>query len=76
MGVSAFHRNFHAVTGMSPIQFHKRVRLQEARLFLAGRPTDIAGVGHTVGYASSSQFTCEYRRMFGMPPGQDAARLP
>ncbi|MEU3854871.1 AraC family transcriptional regulator [Streptomyces sp. NPDC029554] len=75
MSVSAFHRNFHAVTGMSPIQFHKRIRLQEARLLLADRPSDVTGVGHTVGYASSSQFTREYRRLFGMPPSQDAARL-
>ncbi|WP_231158515.1 AraC family transcriptional regulator [Streptomyces sp. CNZ748] len=75
MSVSAFHRNFHAVTGMSPIQFHKRIRLQEARLLLASRPSDVTGVGHTVGYASPSQFTREYRRMFGMPPSQDGARL-
>ncbi|WP_031030425.1 AraC family transcriptional regulator [Streptomyces sp. NRRL WC-3725] len=75
MSVSAFHRNFHAVTGMSPIQFHKRIRLQEARLLLASRPSDVTGVSHTVGYASSSQFSREYRRMFGTPPSQDAARL-
>ncbi|MEW2290859.1 AraC family transcriptional regulator [Streptomyces sp. NPDC047841] len=75
MSVSAFHRNFHAVTGMSPIQFHKRIRLQEARLLLASRPSDVTGVGHTVGYASSSQFSREYRRMFGAPPSQDAVRL-
>ncbi len=75
MSVSAFHRNFHAVTGMSPIQFHKRIRLQEARLLLAGRPSDVTGVGHAVGYVSSSQFSREYRRMFGAPPSQDAVRL-
>ncbi|MEW2514800.1 AraC family transcriptional regulator [Streptomyces sp. NPDC046870] len=75
MSVSAFHRNFHAVTGMSPIQFHKRIRLQEARLLLASRPSDVTGVGHTVGYASSSQFSREYRRMFGTPPSQDAVRF-
>ncbi|MFF0465010.1 AraC family transcriptional regulator [Streptomyces mexicanus] len=75
MSVSAFHRNFHAVTGMSPVQFLKRIRLQEARLLLARRPSDVTGVGHTVGYASASQFSREYRRMFGTPPSQDAARL-
>jgi AraC-like DNA-binding protein len=75
MSVSAFHRNFNAVTGMSPIQFQKRIRLQEARLLLASRPSDVTGVGHTVGYESSSQFSREYRRMFGTPPSQDAVRL-
>ncbi|NJQ01843.1 AraC family transcriptional regulator [Streptomyces zingiberis] len=71
MSVSAFHRNFQTVTGMSPIQFQKRIRLQEARLLLAGRPSDITGVGLSVGYASPSQFSREYRRMFGTPPSKD-----
>ncbi|MFI6345771.1 AraC family transcriptional regulator N-terminal domain-containing protein [Streptomyces sp. NPDC050560] len=71
MSVSAFHRNFQAVTGMSPIQFQKRIRLQEARLLLAGHPSDITGVGLSVGYESPSQFSREYRRMFGVPPSKD-----
>lgn len=75
MSVSAFHRGFHAVTEMSPIQFQKRIRLQEARLLLAGRPCDITGVGLSVGYESPSQFSREYRRMFGTPPSLGAARL-
>jgi AraC-like DNA-binding protein len=75
MSVSAFHRNFHAVTAMSPIQFQKQIRLQEARLLLVARPDDVAGVGQTVGYDSASQFSREYRRQFGSPPGRDAARL-
>ncbi|MEV6903807.1 AraC family transcriptional regulator [Amycolatopsis sp. NPDC051372] len=75
MSVSAFHRNFQAVTGMSPIQFQKRIRLQEARLLLVGRPSDVTGVGHTVGYESASQFSREYRRMFGTPPSRDAVGL-
>jgi AraC-like DNA-binding protein len=75
MSPSAFHRHFHAVTAMSPLQFQKRIRLQEARSLLVGRPGDVAGVGHLVGYDSPSQFNREYRRMFGAPPGQDAARL-
>ena len=62
MSVSAFHRNFQAVTAMSPIQFQKQIRLQEARLLLATRPSDIAGVGQRVGYDSPSQFSREYRR--------------
>lgn len=67
-------RGFHAVTGRSPIQFQKRICLQEARLPPANRPSEIAGVGLTVGYDSPSQFSREYRRMFGTPPSQDAAR--
>ncbi|WP_261717680.1 AraC family transcriptional regulator [Streptomyces sp. FZ201] len=75
MSSSAFHRNFRAVTAMSPLQFQKRIRLQEARSLLVARPGDVAGVGHLVGYDSPSQFNREYRRMFGAPPGQDANRL-
>jgi AraC-like DNA-binding protein len=75
MSASTFHRNFSTVTGMSPIQFQKYVRLQEARLLLASRPSDITGVSHAVGYNSSSQFSREYRRMFGAAPSQDSARL-
>jgi AraC-like DNA-binding protein len=72
MSVSAFHRNFQTVTGMSPIQFQKRIRLQEARLLLASRPSNITGVGLSVGYDSPSQFSRDYRRMFGTPPSKDA----
>ncbi|WP_314178432.1 AraC family transcriptional regulator [Streptomyces winkii] len=75
MSVSAFYRNFQAVTAMSPIQFQKQIRLQEARLLLATRPHDVTGVGQSVGYDSPSQFSREYRRQFGAPPSQDAARL-
>jgi AraC-like DNA-binding protein len=75
MSVSAFHRNFQAVTEMTPIQFQKQIRLQEARLLLANRPSDITGVGHRVGYDSPSQFSREYRRLFGAPPSLDAARM-
>jgi transcriptional regulator GlxA family with amidase domain len=75
MSTSAFHRHFRAVTSMSPLQFQKRIRLQEARSLLVARPSDVAGVGHLVGYDSPSQFNREYRRLFGVPPGHDAARL-
>jgi AraC-like DNA-binding protein len=75
MSPSAFHRHFRAVTAMSPLQFQKRIRLQEARSLLAARPGDVAGIGHLVGYDSPSQFNREYRRLFGTPPGQDSARL-
>ncbi|MFJ3405101.1 AraC family transcriptional regulator N-terminal domain-containing protein [Promicromonospora sp. NPDC090134] len=75
MSVSAFHRNFQEVTAMSPIQFQKQIRLQEARLLLVNRPNDITGVGHRVGYDSPSQFSREYRRQFGAPPSVDAVRM-
>lgn len=74
MSTSAFHRNFQAVTGMSPIQFQKRIRLHEARLLLMAHPKDIAHIGYRVGYDSASQFSREYRRLFGVPPSQDAVR--
>ncbi|MZE78553.1 AraC family transcriptional regulator [Streptomyces xinghaiensis] len=71
---STLHRNFQAVTGMSPIQFQKRIRLHEARLLLATHPRDIAYIGYRVGYDSPSQFSREYRRLFGAPPSHDAVR--
>lgn len=75
MSASAFYRNFQAATAMSPIQFQKQLRLQEARLLLAADPGDVAGIGYRVGYDSASQFSREYRRQFGAPPSQDALRL-
>ncbi|MFC6020229.1 AraC family transcriptional regulator N-terminal domain-containing protein [Plantactinospora solaniradicis] len=75
MSVSAFYRNFQAVTAMSPIQFQKQIRLQQARLLLATHPNDVTGVARRVGYDSPSQFSREYRRQFGAPPSQDATRL-
>jgi AraC-like DNA-binding protein len=75
MSVSAFYRNFQAVTAMSPIQFQKQIRLQEARLLLATHPGEVTGVGRRVGYDNPSQFSREYRRQFGAPPSQDAVRL-
>ncbi|MCA1218351.1 AraC family transcriptional regulator [Streptomyces sp. 8L] len=75
MSASAFHRHFRAVTAMTPIQFQKNIRLREARLLLIGGPRDVASVGFAVGYDSPSQFSREYRRQFGIPPGQDAVRL-
>jgi AraC-like DNA-binding protein len=75
MSASAFHRHFRSVTALSPLQFQKRIRLQHARSLLIAHPGDVAGVGHQVGYDSPSQFTREYRRLFGAAPGQDAQRL-
>jgi transcriptional regulator GlxA family with amidase domain len=73
--VSSFHRHFRAVTAMTPIQFQKQIRLQEARSRLLAEADDVAAVGFAVGYDSASQFSREYCRLFGAPPGRDVARL-
>lgn len=75
MSPSSLHRHFKAVTAISPLQFQKRVRLQEARRLLLVQHNDAGGVGYAVGYESPSQFSREYARLFGAPPAQDAARL-
>jgi AraC-like DNA-binding protein len=75
MSTSAFHRKFHAVTALTPIQFQKQIRLHRARLLLMTGLDDVATVGYQVGYDSPSQFNREYRRQFGLPPGRDAAQL-
>jgi transcriptional regulator GlxA family with amidase domain len=75
MSLSSFHRHFRAVTAMTPIQFQKQIRLQEARSRLLADADDVAAVGYAVGYDSPSQFSREYSRMFGAPPGRDVARL-
>lgn len=75
MSVSAFYRNFQAATAISPIQFQKQIRLQEARLMLPAQHGDVAAIGYHVGYDSPSQFSREYRRQFGVPPSKDAIKL-
>ncbi len=75
MSVSSFHRHFKAVTGSSPLAYHKQMRLQEARRRLLVEPGAVARVAFSVGYESASQFSREYARHFGMPPARDAARL-
>lgn len=75
MSVSSLHRHFKEVTAMSPIQFQKQLRLQEARRLLLTESTDAADVAFRVGYESPSQFSREYSRMFGFPPKEDIKRL-
>jgi transcriptional regulator GlxA family with amidase domain len=75
MSATSFFRHFRAVTSLTPIQYQKQVRLQEARAKLLASPGDVAAVGYAVGYDSPSQFSREYRRLFGAPPGRDTARL-
>lgn len=75
MSSSSLHHHFKAVTAMTPLQFQKQLRLQEARRLLFTEIGDAATAGHLVGYESPSQFSREYNRMFGAPPARDAARL-
>lgn len=75
MSEASFFRHFKAVTAMSPLQFQKSIRLQEARHRLLAQHGDIAGAGFAVGYENPSQFSREYSRMFGAPPGRDAEQL-
>src|SRR3546814_7362915 len=75
MSVSAFHQHFKTITAMSPLQYQKRLRLQEARRLILSASLDAASAGHRVGYDSASQFSREYSRLFGAPPMRDAARL-
>lgn len=74
MSVPSFHRHFKAVTTMTPVQFQKQVRLQEARRRLLCAES-VATVGYSVGYESLSQFNRDYRRLFGAPPGRDTMAL-
>jgi len=75
LGVSTFHAHFKAVTGLSPLQFQKNLRLQEARRLLVATAMDAGTVSRQVGYASASQFTREYTRFFGTTPRKDMAQL-
>jgi AraC-like DNA-binding protein len=75
MSVSSLHSHFKAVTAMSPLQFQKQLRLQEARHIMLSERVDAATAGHRVGYESQSQFNREYSRFFGAPPARDVKRL-
>jgi AraC-like DNA-binding protein len=74
MSRASFHRHFKAATAMSPLQYQKALRLQEARRMLIVQ-SDAQATAHRVGYESASQFSREYARMFGLPPARDAERL-
>lgn len=72
---STFHARFKAVTAMSPLQFQKQLRLHEARRLMIGEGLDAAVAAHRVGYESPSQFSREYRRLFGAPPRREVNSL-
>jgi AraC-like DNA-binding protein len=75
MSTSALHQRFKAVTTMSPLQFQKQLRLQEARRLMLVDGMEAAAAGHRVGYESPSQFSREYRRLFGAPPRREIAAV-
>ncbi len=75
MSVSGFHAHFKAVTAMSPLQFQKQLRLQEARRLMVSEQFDAGQAGFRVGYEDASQFNREYKRQFGEPPSRDVGRL-
>lgn len=71
MSESSFHQHFRAVTTLSPLQFQKQLRLIEARRLMLAEGAGIARAAHAVGYQSVPQFTRDYARLFGTPPGRD-----
>jgi AraC-like DNA-binding protein len=75
MSTSSFHLHFKNVTTMTPLQYQKRIRLQEARNLMIGERLDAADAAFRVGYESPSQFSREYRRMFGAPPRQNISAI-
>lgn len=75
MSESVFYHHFKAVTTLSPLQFQKHLRLQEARRILLCEDVDAATAGYRVGYEDASQFSREYKRLFGEPPMRDVERL-
>src|SRR6266436_5596808 len=75
MSVSGLHHHFKAVTAMSPSQFQKQLRLQEARRLLLGEDLDAASAAYRVGYHDASHFNREYKSLFGVPPMRDVQRL-
>jgi len=75
MSSSALHHGFKSVTALSPLQYQKQLRLHEARRLMFAGGMECAAAGHRVGYESASQFTREYRRLFGSPPRTEIARL-
>ena len=75
MSVSGFHHHFKSVTAISPLQFQKQLRLQEARRLMLGQNLDATSAAYRVGYDDASHFNREYKRLFGAPPMRDVERL-
>jgi len=75
MSPSTFRQHFRALTGVSPLQYQKQLRLQEARGLMLNENLDAGSAGGRVGYESPSQFSREYSRLFGAPPQRDITRM-
>jgi AraC-like DNA-binding protein len=75
MSTSTFHHHFRSMTALSPLQYQKQLRLQEARRLMLAERLDAATAAFQVGYESPSQFSREYSRLFGAPPLRDVASL-
>lgn len=75
MSVSGFHHQFKSITSMSPLQFQKQIRLQEARRLMLGEDLDAATAGFRVGYEDPSYFSRDYKKHFGAPPQRDIATI-
>jgi AraC-like DNA-binding protein len=75
MSLSGFHPHFKSVTAMSPLQFQKQIRLQEARRLMLSENLDAAEAGFKVGYEDAAHFSRDYRRKYGERPMRDVNRL-
>lgn len=75
MSTSSFHKHFKRVTGLTPLQYQKQLRLREARHLLLTAGVDAAEAGFTVGYTDASHFNRDYKRLFGLPPMRDIEQL-
>lgn len=75
MSISSFHKHFKIITTMSPIQYQKLNRLQEARRLMLSKHLDVSDASFQVGYESPSQFSREYTRYFGLPPSKDIKKI-
>lgn len=75
MGLSTFHQHFRQLTAMSPLQYQKWLRLNEAKRLMLNEHLDAATAAFKVGYESPSQFSREYGRQFGTPPKRDISEL-
>jgi len=75
MSVPTFHEHFRAITGTSPMQYVKSTRLHQARLLMLRQGMTAEAAAQGVGYASPSQFNREFKRLFGLPPAAEVARM-
>jgi AraC-like DNA-binding protein len=75
MSASSLHQHFKAITGMTPMQYQKQLRLHEARRLMLLELLDVGSAGYRVGYQSPSHFSRDYSRMYGLPPQRDVERL-